>query len=61
MLPFKLVFHPKFNVDLGPHVFPAQKYRLVRERLLETGVAAEADFVEPAPATDADVLRVHTR
>jgi len=60
VLPFKLVFHPKFNVDLGPHVFPAHKYRLVRKRLLETGVATEADFVVPAPATEADALRVHT-
>lgn len=60
MLPFKLIYHPAFVVDLGAHVFPAQKYRLVRERLLQTGLADEADFVEPKPATDADVLRVHT-
>ena len=60
MLPFRLVFHPSFTVDLGPHVFPAQKYRLVRERLLETGVADHGDFVVPRPATDEDVLRVHT-
>ena len=61
MLPFKLIFHPAFTVDLGPHVFPAQKYRLVRERLLEAGLAGPEDFVEPRPATDEDVLRVHTR
>jgi acetoin utilization deacetylase AcuC-like enzyme len=61
VLPFKLLFHPRFTVDLGPHVFPAQKYRLVRERLLALGIASEADFVTPLPATDADVLRAHTR
>jgi acetoin utilization deacetylase AcuC-like enzyme len=60
MLPFRLVFHPAFTVDLGPHVFPAQKYRLVRDRLLETGLADHGDFVAPRPATDEDVLRVHT-
>ena len=60
MLPFRLVFHPAFTVDLGRHVFPAQKYRLVRDRLLETGVADHGDFVTPQPATDEDVLRVHT-
>ncbi len=60
MLPFPLVFHPRFTVDLGPHVFPAQKYRLVRERLLATHIAAESDFREPAPASLEDVLRVHT-
>jgi acetoin utilization deacetylase AcuC-like enzyme len=61
VLPFELLFDPRFTVDLGPHVFPAQKYRLVRERLLATGVASEADFLAPTPAADADVLRVHTR
>jgi acetoin utilization deacetylase AcuC-like enzyme len=60
VLPFPLYFHPGFNVDLGPHVFPAQKYRLVRERLLANGLAEEADFLRAEPATDADVLRVHT-
>jgi len=60
VLPFKLVFHPKFNVDLGPQLFAAHKYRLVRERLLQTGVAAEADFVAPSPATEEDALRVHS-
>ena len=60
MLPFKLLFHPGFTVDLGPHVFPAQKYRLVRERLLETGIADHADLVRPRAAGDEDVLRVHT-
>jgi acetoin utilization deacetylase AcuC-like enzyme len=61
VLPFKLLFHPGFTVDLGPHVFPAQKYRLVRERLLQDGLAAPEDFVTPEPATDQDLLRVHTR
>jgi len=61
MLPFKLLYHPGFVVDLGPHVFPAQKYRLVRERLLRDGVAEAADFVEPAAASDADMERVHER
>jgi acetoin utilization deacetylase AcuC-like enzyme len=60
VLPFKLLSHPGFTVDLGPHVFPAQKYRLVRERLLETGSADHGDLVVPHPATDEDVLRVHT-
>jgi acetoin utilization deacetylase AcuC-like enzyme len=61
MLPFKLLFHPGFTVDLGPHVFPAQKYRLVREHLIEHGVAGEDDFVEPPMAADEDVARIHTR
>jgi acetoin utilization deacetylase AcuC-like enzyme len=59
-LSFKLVFHPGFTVDLGAHVFPAQKYRLVRDRLLASGVASPDDFVTPEAASDEDVLRVHT-
>jgi len=60
VLPFKLLFHPGLTVDLGAHVFPAQKYRLVRDRLLEAGIADHGDFVAPHPATDQDLLRVHT-
>ena len=31
MLPFKLVYHERYDLNLGEHVFPSQKYRLVRE------------------------------
>jgi len=61
MLPFPLVYSDAYLVDLGEHVFPARKYRLVRDRLLALGKAEPADFVEPRPIADEDVLRVHTR
>ncbi len=56
----KLVYSDLYNLNLGEHVFPSTKYRLVRKRLLETGLACEADFLEPQPAEDTDVLLVHT-
>jgi acetoin utilization deacetylase AcuC-like enzyme len=59
MLPFRLVYHPHYDLHLGQHVFPSQKYRLLRERLLRTKFAVEEDFVAPQPATDADILLVH--
>jgi acetoin utilization deacetylase AcuC-like enzyme len=59
MLPFRLVYHEGYDLNLGQHVFPAQKYRLIRERLLGEGVATEADFVAPDPAADEDLLLVH--
>ena len=59
MLPFKLVYHPGYDLNLGAHVFPSRKYRLIRERLIDEGTADPADFVEPEPATDDDVLLVH--
>jgi acetoin utilization deacetylase AcuC-like enzyme len=60
MLPFPLVYSERYDLNLGAHVFPAQKYRWMRDRFLRTRFATEADFVEPAPATDDDILRVHT-
>jgi acetoin utilization deacetylase AcuC-like enzyme len=60
MLPFKLVYSDDYYLPIGAHVFPAEKYRLVHDRLLETGVAEASDFVTPQPASDQDVLLVHT-
>jgi acetoin utilization deacetylase AcuC-like enzyme len=59
MLPFRLVYHRYYDLNLGDHVFPARKYRLIHDRLLQDGFAEPADFVEPQPASDEDVLRVH--
>src|SRR5215470_715773 len=61
MLPFKLVYSDDYYLPIGAHVFPAQKYRLIHKRLLETGIAEAADFVAPQPASDEDILLVHTR
>ncbi|PWU00216.1 MAG: histone deacetylase [Terriglobia bacterium] len=59
MLPFRLVYHPRYDLNLGAHVFPSQKFRLLRDRLLATRFCAETDFIEPEPATDADILLAH--
>jgi len=59
MLPFKLVYSDAYYLPIGSHVFPAEKYRLVRNRLISTAVAEPADFLEPQPATDQDILLVH--
>jgi acetoin utilization deacetylase AcuC-like enzyme len=60
VLPFKLVYHAGYNLDLGAHVFPARKYRLMRDGLVAKGIADPADIIAPEPASDEDVLRVHT-
>jgi acetoin utilization deacetylase AcuC-like enzyme len=59
VLPFKIVYHPGYDLNLGAHVFPSRKFRLIHDRLLDEGTAEPADFVEPEPATDYDVLLVH--
>jgi len=60
MLPFKVVYHDKYDLNLGPHVFPSQKFRLIAEGLIAEKIATPEDFVQPEPASDQDILRVHT-
>jgi acetoin utilization deacetylase AcuC-like enzyme len=60
MLPFKIIYHPQYDLDLGPHVFPSEKFKMIQDSLLEQEIAAGNDFLKPEPAADEDVLRVHT-
>ena len=60
MLPFKLIYSDEYYLPIGQHVFPAEKYRRVHRRLIETGVAGPEDFIQPQPASDQDILLVHT-
>jgi len=59
-MPLPIVWHESYEVDIGPHVFPTAKYRLVRDRLIAEGTIRPADVVQPKPATDADVALIHT-
>src|ERR1700675_3580931 len=59
MLPFKLVYSDDYYLPIGSHVFPAEKYKRIHDRLLESGIAEPSDFVTPRPANDQDVLLVH--
>jgi acetoin utilization deacetylase AcuC-like enzyme len=61
MLPFKLIYRDEYDLNLGAHVFPSQKYRMIHDRLLADGLAEPADFLAPDPASDEDVLRVHSQ
>jgi|SRR5579875_576171 len=55
-----LIYHDRYDLHLGAHIFPSEKYRLVREALLAAKVATSSEFISPAPASDEDILRVHT-
>ncbi|MFY9744486.1 MAG: histone deacetylase [Candidatus Sulfotelmatobacter sp.] len=59
MLPFKLVYSDAYCLPIGPHVFPAEKYRRVRDRLLSEHIAESGDLLVPSPASDQDILLVH--
>ncbi len=57
-----LVVHsPGYFCDIGPHVFPVEKFALVRAHLANGREIEAGDVVEPAPAPREDLLRAHTR
>jgi acetoin utilization deacetylase AcuC-like enzyme len=58
MLP--TVWHEAYEVDIGIHVYPTRKYRLIRDRLIEEDVIGLGDLMQPEPASDAQVALVHT-
>ena len=60
MLPFKLVYSEKYFLPIGEHVFRADKYRLIVERLMQQGCADRSDLIEPTPASEQDVMLVHS-
>ena len=55
----RVVYSPRYAIDLGLHVFPTAKYRLVCERLTERGLVQHNDIVEPQPATWDELALVH--
>jgi acetoin utilization deacetylase AcuC-like enzyme len=59
VLPYKLVYHERYDLNIGEHVFPAKKYQWLRDRFVRTRFAEAGDFVAPEPAADADILLAH--
>ena len=61
MRPAAAVVHsPAYECDIGPHVFPTEKFALVRRSLIEAGEVDESQILCPEPAPRADLLLVHT-
>ena len=58
-LPYHLIYHDNYDLNLGEHVFPSQKYRWIRDTLIREHIAGPEDFIAPEPAADEDVLLVH--
>ena len=56
----RLVWSDAYDVDLFGHVFPAAKYKLVREAVLAQGLARPDDLVAACAADRDDLLLVHT-
>ena len=56
----RIVYTDKYELDLGAHIWPTAKYRLVAERLLASGVVSPDAFVEPATCSWDDLALVHS-
>lgn len=54
------IYSPRYEIDIGPHVYPTAKYRLVRDRLIAEGVAGPSDFLEPEAASPEELALIHT-
>ena len=55
------VYSPNYYADIGAHVFPMEKYRLLYERLKKEKIAEGDDFIEPEPASDEEIGLAHTK
>jgi acetoin utilization deacetylase AcuC-like enzyme len=56
----RFVYTPEYEFDIGAHVFPTRKFKLVRDALLADGDIAEDAFLEAPAASDSQLLAVHT-
>jgi len=57
----KVIYSDQYDLNLGNHVFPSIKYRLIKEKLLRDQIAGPQDFVEPPAASEEDIALVHHR
>ncbi|MCM8766192.1 MAG: histone deacetylase [Candidatus Omnitrophica bacterium] len=57
---FKFFYSPHYEVDLGPHIFPTLKYRLIKIFLTEELSLKEENFISPGRAEKETVCLVHT-
>ncbi|WP_207761491.1 histone deacetylase family protein [Leptospira perolatii] len=55
-----LVYHPEYNMDLGPHVFPARKYAMIYNLIKEDPKLSSLPAFQPAPVGEEELLLVHT-
>jgi acetoin utilization deacetylase AcuC-like enzyme len=56
-----VVHAPGYYADIGSHVFPMRKFKLIREEIVRRGLLRDEEFAAPEPATVEQVLRAHDR
>ena len=61
-MPAPAVVHSDgYFADIGLHVFPTRKFRLVREEIVRRGLLGDGEVLAPEPASEEQVVRVHER
>lgn len=55
-----IVYSPRYELDLGGHIWPTAKYRLIAERLVAGRIVDAGELIEPAAASWDDLALVHT-
>ncbi|MBE7412049.1 MAG: histone deacetylase [Leptospiraceae bacterium] len=55
-----MVYHPKYDLDLGAHVFPATKFSKIMERIEKDGSFSKFQVHHPEKAEVSDLRLVHT-
>jgi acetoin utilization deacetylase AcuC-like enzyme len=53
----RLIYSPRYHIDIGPHVYPTIKYPLLHRALAAQG---RYEFIEPPAASWEDLALVHT-
>ena len=54
-----VIHHDGYYADIGMHVFPMRKYRLIRDEIVKRGIVRDDEIVTPTPASVEQVRRVH--
>ena len=57
----RVIYSKDYDLNLGNHVFPSIKYRLIKEKLLRDQIVNSEDIVEPRAASEDDIALVHAR
>jgi acetoin utilization deacetylase AcuC-like enzyme len=55
-----IVYSDRYQIDIGAHVFPMEKYARVRDGLVSRGLISPGALIEPPPARWDELSLVHT-
>ena len=61
LTPMRMSYSPRYAPDLGAHVFPTAKYGPLHDLIVEHGLAAPEELIEPSPCRWDDLALVHGR